>query len=60
MILPQTWGMEGLIPSDIHSPGSEAQTLTDIPSGPAHSGKRMGTRPEIVGVSLSSGDCGIL
>lgn len=54
MILPWTWGMEGHILSDIHFPGPGVQTLTDLPSGPAHSGKRTGTRPEIVRVSLSS------
>lgn len=47
--------MEGHIPSDSHSSGPGAQTLRDLPSGPAHSGKRMDTRPEIVGVSLPSG-----
>lgn len=46
--------MKGHTPSDSHSPGPGAQTLRDLPSGPAHSGKRTGTRPEIVGVSLSS------
>lgn len=46
--------MEGHIPSDSHSPGPGAQTPRDLPSGPADSGKRMGTRPEIVGVSLPS------